>query len=168
MTDDGAPPADWYPDPDDGTKQRFWDGSRWTDHRRAAGSMASNPTAHTAGATSRDVYAQPVQPGAGYADSVRVDPGMLHSIILLGCSLALASVTFGVGLIATLLAGLATWESYRSGQAANRGEADAAAASAAGAKRWRRFTYIALVVIGGIAAVVFVLFALLVLATGLG
>ncbi len=27
------PPAGWYPDPDDGALQRFWDGSRWTSSR---------------------------------------------------------------------------------------------------------------------------------------
>ena len=26
------PPADWYPDPDDATQYRFWDGSSWTEH----------------------------------------------------------------------------------------------------------------------------------------
>jgi hypothetical protein len=29
-----GPPADWYPDPDDPHRLRFWDGSAWTDHRR--------------------------------------------------------------------------------------------------------------------------------------
>ncbi len=27
------PPAGWYPDPDDGALQRFWNGSRWTNSR---------------------------------------------------------------------------------------------------------------------------------------
>lgn len=27
------PPADWYTDPDDASQYRYWDGSRWTDHR---------------------------------------------------------------------------------------------------------------------------------------
>ncbi len=26
------PPADWYPDPDDASRWRYWDGQRWTDH----------------------------------------------------------------------------------------------------------------------------------------
>src|SRR4051794_28151147 len=31
-----APPrADWYPDPNGGGGQRYWDGTRWTDHVRA-------------------------------------------------------------------------------------------------------------------------------------
>ena len=31
MTD--LPPADWYVDPEDPAQYRYWDGSRWTDHR---------------------------------------------------------------------------------------------------------------------------------------
>lgn len=27
------PPPGWYPDPHDATTQRYWDGSRWTEHR---------------------------------------------------------------------------------------------------------------------------------------
>lgn len=27
------PPADWYDDPEDATKYRYWDGIRWTEHR---------------------------------------------------------------------------------------------------------------------------------------
>lgn len=26
------PPADWYPDPEDSTRQRYWGGQSWTDH----------------------------------------------------------------------------------------------------------------------------------------
>lgn len=29
-------PAGWYPDPDDSSQQRYWDGSQWTDHRTPA------------------------------------------------------------------------------------------------------------------------------------
>lgn len=31
------PPAGWYPDPSDETRQRYWDGETWTDHTAAAG-----------------------------------------------------------------------------------------------------------------------------------
>jgi Protein of unknown function (DUF2510) len=29
-----APPAGWYPDPEGGQGERFWDGTAWTDQRR--------------------------------------------------------------------------------------------------------------------------------------
>lgn len=31
---DGGPPAGWLDDPDDPTRERYWDGDAWTDHRR--------------------------------------------------------------------------------------------------------------------------------------
>ncbi|HVV77509.1 MAG TPA: DUF2510 domain-containing protein [Mycobacteriales bacterium] len=31
------PPAGWYPDPQDATQQRYWDGAAWTGHTAAAG-----------------------------------------------------------------------------------------------------------------------------------
>lgn len=31
MTD--GPQAGWYPDPEDATQQRYWDGEQWTEHR---------------------------------------------------------------------------------------------------------------------------------------
>ena len=34
--DQGSPPPAWYSDPDDISRLRFWDGSRWTEHRAAA------------------------------------------------------------------------------------------------------------------------------------
>lgn len=37
------PPADWYPDPENPGKLRYWDGAVWTDHR------------HTEGATTPDI-----------------------------------------------------------------------------------------------------------------
>jgi hypothetical protein len=36
----GQQPAGWFPDPDDPTKQRYWDGQQWTEHRSPA--MAVN------------------------------------------------------------------------------------------------------------------------------
>ena len=31
-----TPPAAWYPDPDDSTRLRYWDGTSWTEHREPA------------------------------------------------------------------------------------------------------------------------------------
>lgn len=35
------PPAAWYPDPEDASKMRFWDGSQWTEHRTQPGTQTS-------------------------------------------------------------------------------------------------------------------------------
>ncbi|GJM38202.1 MAG: hypothetical protein DHS20C19_15690 [Acidimicrobiales bacterium] len=43
-------PAGWYPDPDGGAEQRYWDGAQWTDHRtpkpnaEAEAAAANSPT----------------------------------------------------------------------------------------------------------------------------
>jgi hypothetical protein len=37
------PPAGWYPDPQDASQQRYWDGAAWTGHTAAAGSAAAAP-----------------------------------------------------------------------------------------------------------------------------
>ena len=47
------PPAGWYPDPQDGTRQRYWDGDAWTEHTADASPQATSATtAPTAGSTS--------------------------------------------------------------------------------------------------------------------
>lgn len=39
------PPAGWYPDPEGGAKERFWDGERWTDrYQEPAGHRAADPS----------------------------------------------------------------------------------------------------------------------------
>jgi len=42
-----SPPSGWYPDPENAAMQRFWDGSAWTDERRAEPSTTSSPSAST-------------------------------------------------------------------------------------------------------------------------
>jgi hypothetical protein len=36
----GTQPAGWYPDPNDPSSQRYWDGSQWTENRTPAGARA--------------------------------------------------------------------------------------------------------------------------------
>ncbi|ODQ98431.1 hypothetical protein BST27_17430 [Mycobacterium intermedium] len=38
-----SPPAGWFADPDGSGGQRYWDGAKWTTHRRAAGSTSATP-----------------------------------------------------------------------------------------------------------------------------
>lgn len=71
MTEPQHPPAGWYPDPQDATQQRYWDGSTWTGH-----------TAPQGGATAAPVGAAPAEasvPAAGApawtAPMAGADPG---------------------------------------------------------------------------------------------
>ena len=50
-SDSGMPPAGWYPDSDDPTAHRWWDGASWTDHLQA-------PSASAAPLTRRELRAQ--------------------------------------------------------------------------------------------------------------
>lgn len=46
MEHDGAlPPAGWFTDPESPGQQRWWDGTTWTEHRRAPGADAPPPSA---------------------------------------------------------------------------------------------------------------------------
>jgi hypothetical protein len=40
----GAQPAGWYPDPNDPSTQRYWDGSQWTENRAPARAAAPAST----------------------------------------------------------------------------------------------------------------------------
>ena len=44
--------ANWYPDPDDSSQYRYWDGTQWTDHRapRGPAEAAVQPAADSQGA----------------------------------------------------------------------------------------------------------------------
>lgn len=35
------PPSGWYPDPEDQTRQRYWNGDQWTDHTAPVGQSAA-------------------------------------------------------------------------------------------------------------------------------
>lgn len=44
MTVPTSPPAGWFADPDGSGGQRYWDGAKWTTHRRAAESTSARPS----------------------------------------------------------------------------------------------------------------------------
>src|SRR5829696_3230683 len=43
------PVPGWYPDPDDASSQRYWDGTRWTDDRAPYSSVATASRTRRAG-----------------------------------------------------------------------------------------------------------------------
>ncbi len=42
-----TPQAGWYPDPEDSTQQRYWDGQQWTDHRAPLSGAGQQPSSST-------------------------------------------------------------------------------------------------------------------------
>lgn len=72
MSTGHEPAANWYPDPGDPHRLRYWDGTRWTDHTAPrAGPPAAPPTANSAPATAPSPPTQPTtapQPGDAEAD----------------------------------------------------------------------------------------------------
>lgn len=47
-----TPPAGWYPDPQDGARQRYWDGTAWTEHTADGAGQGAAGGAMSAGGTS--------------------------------------------------------------------------------------------------------------------
>lgn len=72
MTDPNQPqtPPAWYPDPDPNNPggQRWWDGTRWTQHSRPA--APSTPPPYDRLTSSRQGQPAYAQPGTGYAQPV--------------------------------------------------------------------------------------------------
>jgi hypothetical protein len=44
MSDTSQPVAGWYPDPENPAAERWWDGTGWTDHRRASTVAPASPS----------------------------------------------------------------------------------------------------------------------------
>jgi uncharacterized protein (AIM24 family) len=62
-------PADWYPDPNDPTQLRYWDGAAWTDHTTPAGAQPGVGAPTDPAATPAVVPNQPTPLPAGLANS---------------------------------------------------------------------------------------------------
>lgn len=174
-------PAQWYPDPSDAAKERYWDGDSWTDHKRmrlavpaeatsdqllpvGAAQIPSSvaltvtaPESRKGPTSAAPPQAEPVWaneskahqevPRLEYMPAIEVKPGVIHSYILSGVSLAL---TFAVPifLISLVLAGFATWMAYSANQANNRGDLSAAYSKARAAGKLRVATYASWVAVG--------------------
>lgn len=45
-----TPPAGWYPDPQDASRQRYWNGTAWTEHTADGGPQAAGTSGQAAAA----------------------------------------------------------------------------------------------------------------------
>jgi hypothetical protein len=66
MTDSAQPVAGWYPDPENATAERWWDGTSWTDHRRPS-TVAAAPPAAPPVAPAAEPGADPASDPNGFA-----------------------------------------------------------------------------------------------------
>jgi hypothetical protein len=105
VTDSAQPIAGWYPDPENPAAERWWDGTAWSDHRRASTVTPVAPPAPAApvapavpqyGVAAPPPTA-PAYPAPGYGAPAYVPAAPSNSLAVLGLILALGGlvVTFG-------------------------------------------------------------------------
>lgn len=95
-TDSPRPPAGWYTDQEDPSRQRYWDGGRWTDARRETPAESAPPPGAppAAGATGRE--------GNGFAVTALVCGivgavfGLVPLTYLIALALGTVALVFGV------------------------------------------------------------------------
>jgi hypothetical protein len=97
--------------------------------------------------------------------AIEVKPGILHSSILGGVSLAMA-IAMPIFVISLALAAASAWVAYTAGQANNRGDLATAYSKARTAGKLRVATYASWVVVGLIAALILLLGAAMMMESG--
>lgn len=117
MTDSSGslPIAGWYPDPEDATQTRWWNGVSWSDHRQPAtpAAAAEPPAATPAAAAPVNPYAAQAvptstpytMPQAGpYAAAPYVAaPATSNAIALAGFIVALVGLLLGIAAVVGLI-----------------------------------------------------------------
>ena len=86
------PPAGWFPDPDDASQQRYWDGSAWTEHRVPAAGPGGPPAQAGHASYAGPGVAGPVTSGATIAAFVM---GLLSVIACLGPITGIPAIVVG-------------------------------------------------------------------------
>lgn len=128
----GLPPAGWYTDPEQAGKQRYWDGTRWTDDRRDdPSSMPPPPGASWSGGGSSGgfgstggSYGTGGSFGSGYGvPGTKPDPWLWQSI----AATLLCCLPLGIVGIVFASQSMSAW---------SQGDAATAAAKAKQARTW--------------------------------
>lgn len=91
-----ATPADWYPNPEDSTQLRYWDGQRWTEHTAPAPQSAPvfNPAATMPLPPSMPTYAPPA-PVAGQSANQPSSPSDSKKKWIVGGSIVAGVLVVG-------------------------------------------------------------------------
>lgn len=87
-------PAGWYPDPESTDQQRYWDGTRWTEHRAPVQPTYQPPSYPV------PTYQQPGQPGQAYGQ-----PAAYGAYQQQGQSHTTRNVLIVIGVLFVLLVG---------------------------------------------------------------
>lgn len=101
MTDQRAPIAGWYPDPENPGAERWWNGSSWSDHRRTPDSAA---VAAPAGQQSTPAVPPPI---------VEAQQPPADGLAIAGFVVSLAGIVIGwftlalPGIVGAILSGVA-------------------------------------------------------------
>lgn len=74
MSDSPSSPADWYEDPEDATQFRYWDGTRWTEHRAPRHAPAQPVTPAPQPTPEVPAYAAPATPAYAPTPSYAATP----------------------------------------------------------------------------------------------
>ena len=102
------PPAGWYPDPQDATQQRYWDGTAWTGHTAAAGAASSAPVGDAAAGAAIPSSAAPawsMPADAGMADPSGSGKKAWYKRKAFLIPVAIVVVLFVAGIIVALVQG---------------------------------------------------------------
>jgi len=125
MSGQGTTPAGWYPDPSDASKQRWWDGTQWTNQQQPAAGYGAPPPAPGYGApgyAQPQAYGQPQGYGYGAAGG---EPPKNHLAVAIVAVFFVWPIAIYAIVKATQVTGL--WTS---------GRYDEARAASSAAQRW--------------------------------
>ena len=112
MTDSPQPIAGWYPDPENAAAERWWDGTTWSDHRRASTVPVAPPIAPPGGAPSAAPalfpYGAPAAPpvSSPYGAPAYAPAAAPNSLAVLGFVLALGGLAVSFGGLTPLAGGI--------------------------------------------------------------
>ena len=124
MSGQGATPAGWYPDPSDATKQRWWDGSQWTNQQQPAPGYAPPPAPGYGAPGHGQAPAYGQQHGYGYGPGGGEPPKSHLAVAIVAIFFVWPMAIYAI-VKSTQVNGL--WSS---------GQFDQARAASAAARRW--------------------------------
>lgn len=127
MTDTPSAAPGWYPDPEDASQQRYWDGAQWTDQRQPAspaGDAFGQPPQPASAAFGQPAPSYPAQTSIyiapqGPAQVVSTGVGAENAVIALVCGIFGLLCCGPVGIVALVMGQSARNKAVATGQPMN-------------------------------------------------